>query len=305
LRLRRILARFNPQVVHSHIAHANILSRVTRMLSSFPVLVCTAHSIREGGRLLMLAYRWTDWLADLTTNVSRAGVERQIRQRVGSEARLRFVPNGLDLEHFRADPALRTQVRDELRLGDRFAWLAVGRMEPAKDFPTMIAAFAKVAQSHPQATLLIAGRGACEPDIRSAIQRHGLGDRVRLLGIRTDVHALMNAADAYVMSSQWEGMPLVLQEAAAVGLPIVTTDVGGTAEVVVADESGLIVPPQDPHALASAMDMLMGMSPDTRAQMGRRGRAQVEALFGIDHVLDIWESIYRELLSRKGERLCA
>jgi glycosyltransferase involved in cell wall biosynthesis len=305
LRLGKILSQFRPQVVHSHIAHANILSRVTRVMSGFPVLICTAHSIKEGGRMLTLAYRWTDWLADLTTNVSRAGVERQLQHRAGSPQRMRFVPNGLDLEHFRPEPHWRAPIREELKLGTDFVWLAVGRMEPPKDYPTMIEAFAEVVAQCSDATLLIAGRGACETGVRDAIQRHGVANRVRLLGVRPDVHALMNAADGYVMSSQWEGMPLVLQEASAVGLPVVATDVGGNREVVVPDESGLIVPSRDPHALALAMQTLMAMPPARRAEMGRRGRAHVEALFGIEHVLDLWESIYAELLARKGERLCA
>lgn len=305
LRLRRHLNQFRPQVVHSHIAHANILSRVTRVMSDFPVLICTAHSIKEGGRMLTLAYRWTDWLADLTTNVSQAGVERQVQHRAGSPQRIRFVPNGLDLEHFRPEPQWRPRIREELKLGSDFVWLAVGRMEPPKDYPTMIEAFAEVVAQRPETTLLIAGQGARETEVREAIQRHSVANRVRLLGVRPDVHALMNAADGYVMSSQWEGMPLVLQEAAAVGLPVVATDVGGNREVVLPDESGLIVPSRDPQALASAMRTLMATPPARRAEMGRRGRAHVEALFGIEHVLDLWESIYAELLARKGERLCA
>lgn len=305
LRLRQILCRFRPHVVHSHIAHANILSRVTRVLTSFPILVCTAHNTNEGGRALMLAYRCTDWLADLTTNVSRAGVEHQVRRRVASASRLRFVPNGLDLEQFHADPSLRACLRKELSLGADFAWLAVGRIEKAKDYPNMIDAFARVTAGNPKAILLIAGRGTGEGELQNAIKQHGISDRVRLLGIRNDVHALMNAADAYVMSSRWEGMPLVLQEAAAVGMPIVTTDVGGNREVVLAGESGLVVPPQDPGALASAMQTLMVLPPSERARMGGRGRSHVEACFGMDRVLDQWQSIYLELLARKGDRLCA
>ena len=305
LRLRRILTRFKPQVVHSHIAHANILSRLTRMLARMPVLVCTAHNIYEGGPLLTLAYRCTDRLADLTTNVSLAGVQRQLEQHSAAPERLCFVPNGLDLELFRPDLQLRARFRNELQVDTQFAWLAVGRMEEAKDYPAMIEAFAQVATRHPEAILLIAGRGSCEGDVREMIGRHRLENRVRLLGVRSDIPALMNAADAFVMSSRWEGMPLVLQEAAAVELPIVATDVGGNREVVVANESGILVPSQNPPALAAAMQALMLMPPAQRAQMGRRGRAHVQAQFGIEHVLDLWESIYNKLLANQSERLCA
>jgi glycosyltransferase involved in cell wall biosynthesis len=305
LRLRRILTDMRPQVVHSHIAHANILSRVTRMVAGFPVLVCTAHNTHEGGRMLMLAYRYTDWLADLTTNVSAAGVSRQIETGSARPGRVVFVPNGLDLETFRPDPELRQAARRGLGLGDEFTWLAAGRIEEAKDYPNLVRAFAVVAARRPETVLLIAGRGRLEADVKAMASAAGLDGRVRFLGVRSDVPALMNAADAYVMSSRWEGMPLVLQEAAAVGLPVVATDVGGNREVVCDGVSGLLVPPNDAAALAAAMENVLGLAPGRRAEMGRRGRAHVEAQFGIERVLDRWENIYDDLLSKGGGRRCA
>ncbi len=105
----------------------------------------------------------------------------------------------------------------------------------------------------------------------------------------------MNAADAYVMSSAWEGMPLVLQEASATALPIVATDVGGNREVVLNEVSGLLVPAKDPAALGEAMQRVMCMSDEHRRGMGAAGREHVASQFGIEHVLDVWESIYEEL----------
>jgi glycosyltransferase involved in cell wall biosynthesis len=305
LRLRRILNDLRPQVVHSHIAHANILSRVTRMVAGFPVLVCTAHNTHEGGRVLMMAYRYTDWLADLTTNVSEAGVSRQIETGSARPGRVVFVPNGLNLDSFRPDPKLRQATRRELGLGDEFAWLAVGRIEEAKDYPNLVRAFSEVAGRHPQTVLMIVGRGRLEAELKAMVSATGLGARVRLLGVRSDVPALMNAADAYVMSSRWEGMPLVLQEAAAVGLPVVSTDVGGNREVVCDGVSGLLVPPDDSPALATAMQKMLVASPDQRAEMGRRGRGHIESRFGIERVLDRWEAIYQDLLTKRGGRRCA
>jgi glycosyltransferase involved in cell wall biosynthesis len=305
LRLRRILNSLRPQVVHSHIAHANILSRVTRMVAGFPVLVCTAHNTHEGGRALMMAYRYTDWLADLTTNVSEAGVTRQIETGSARAGRVVFVPNGLDLDTFRPDPGLRQATRRGLGLAEEFTWLAAGRIEEAKDYPNMVRAFAALAARRPETLLLIAGRGSQEAEVKALVSATGLDRRVRFLGVRTDVPGLMNAADAYVMSSQWEGMPLVLQEAAAVGLPVVATDVGGNREVVCDGVSGLLVPPNDSAALAAAMQRVLALAPAARAEMGRRGRGHVDSQFGIHRVLDRWESIYNDLLNKGGGRRCA
>ena len=305
LRLRRILNRFRPQIVHSHIAHANILSRVTRMITSVPVLVCTAHNTNEGGRMLMLAYRYTDWLADVTTNVSVAGVRRQVEMRSARPDRVQFMPNGLDLDHFRPDPALRAEARRGLGVGDNFVWLAVGRMEEAKDYPNLLNAFAALSARRPDALLLIAGQGKLDGELRALAGGLGLGDRVRFLGVRGDVASVMNAADAYVMSSRWEGMPLVLQEAAAVGLVVVATDVGGNAEVVRHGESGYLVPAGDSPALATAMFDVMGVSPEQRQQMGERGRSYVESRFGMEQVLTHWEALYRGILEKRGVAQCA
>ncbi len=107
IKLRRIIATLSPRVVHSHIAQANLLARVTRLLARMPVLVCTAHSVIEGGRMLELGYRYTDRLADLTTIVSQAAVERYVRIGAAPAHRLRFVPNGLDLARFIPDEAAR------------------------------------------------------------------------------------------------------------------------------------------------------------------------------------------------------
>ena len=105
------------------------------------------------------------------------------------------------------------------------------------------------------------------------------------------------------MSSAWEGMPMVLLEAAAAGLPIVATKVGGNHEVVRDGESGYLAPPRDSTALAQAMQRLMRLSPEERRTMGERGREHVRTHYGLQRVAEQWEGLYRELLARKGMTL--
>jgi len=112
----------------------------------------------------------------------------------------------------------------------------------------------------------------------------------------------MNASDAFVMSSSWEGLPLALIEAQACGLPAVVTDVGGNAEVVIHEETGFIVPPQNPDALAEAMLRLMHLPEQTRNQMGMLARQRVEQQFSLDSVVTLWENLYYELLQTKSRR---
>lgn len=123
---------------------------------------------------------------------------------------------------------------------------------------------------------------------------------MRFLGLRKDVPELMNAADAYVMSSAWEGMPMVLLEAHASGLPIVATDVGANREVVREGVSGFLVWPRSPEALAGAMERMLALDQGDRVLMGLRGREWVEEHFSLDKIVERWEALYLSLLKRKG-----
>lgn len=323
-RLVALLRRSRPHIVHSHMVHANLLARLARPLHWVPVLISTAHNIDEGpdkrstrqlrqtpstpvaarsaagSNWRERAYRLTDPLCDLTTNVSEAAVARYVRVGAVPQRKIRFVPNGVDTTLFKPDPDARLRLRRVLGLEGRFVWLAVGRFEEAKDHRTMIRAFATLSQAYPAALLLLVGQGSLEAEIKAQVVALGLVDRVRFLGVRRDIPALMNAADAYVMSSAWEGLPMVLLEASAVGLPIVTTDAGGNREVVVDGVTGFVVPTRDPGTLGRVMAQVLALPEAARAHIGTCGRAEVERQYSLERVVDRWEALYRELLGRRG-----
>lgn len=301
--LARILRGFRPDVLHAHMIHANLMARLVRVLAPVPAVVCTAHNTLEVGRSFRtersthLAYRFTDFLCDLTTQVSQEGYKRFLEGKAAHPKKLRFVPNAVDTRVFAPNPHLRLKLREELGIGgDAFVWLAVGRLEEAKDYPTLFRAFSRVLGEYPRARLLVAGQGSLEVELRRLVESLGLQATVRFLGLRRDVPALMNAADAFVMSSAWEGMPMVLLEAHAAGLPIVATNVGSIPDVVVSERTGFLVPPRDPAALAEAMRRLMGLPLKDRLKMGLEGREWVVSRYSLDVILDQWEAIYRSLL---------
>ena len=208
-----------------------------------------------------------------------------------------LVPNGVATATYERDPGARLRTRAMLGAGDGFIWLAVGRLTEAKDYPMMLNAFASLLPTHQGARLWIAGQGEAADAIAGRISAAGLNDRVTLLGPRSDVPALMQAADAYVLSSAWEGLPMVLLEAGASGLPIVATDVGGTREAVLDGETGLVCPPGDSDALTAAMTRLMDLEPSERIAMGEAGRAHIRRTFDLDAVADRWAHIYRSLIT--------
>lgn len=297
LRLVRIIRAWRPDVLHSHMVHANLLARAIRPVARVPALVSTIHSINDGGPLRMAAYRLSSGLVDRFTIISRLAAERYIAIRAVPAGRLQVVPNAVDTDRFRKLPEARAVLRRELGLGDEFVWLAVGRFEPAKDYPTMIAAFARLATVRPGSRLLLVGQGSLRSEVEGMVRAAGVEDGVRFLGVRRDVPALMSAADGYLLSSAWEGMPVVLLEAAAVELPVVATRVGGVAEVVEDGTTGLLVQSADPAVLAEAMEKMESLTPEARLAMGARGRLLVEQRYGTARVMEMWERLYSEVIA--------
>jgi glycosyltransferase involved in cell wall biosynthesis len=304
LQLARMVRSWRPDVVHSHMVHANLMARMLRLMVRVPVLVSTIHNIYEGGGLLMAGYRLSNGLVDHMTIVSDAAADRFVSEGIVPRDLLTVVPNGVDIDRFRSLPSnTRETMRASLGIGDEFVWLAVGRFEIAKDYPNMLDAFARISERYPEAKLLLVGRGSLQQDTEALVRARGLDKRVRFLGVRHDIPEVMSSADGYIMSSAWEGMPMVLLEAGAAALPIVATRVGGNQEVVGDGETGYLAPPRDPAALASVMQRLMSLSGAERRSMGARGREHVRIHYGLQRVAEQWETLYCELLVRKGMQL--
>ncbi len=299
--LARLARTWRPEVLHSHMVHANLMARALRLLVPIPVMVSTIHNIYEGGRLRMAAYRLTNGLVDHMTIVSQAAADRFIKERIVPKEILSVVPNGVDTDEFTRVPAgTRESVRRSLGIERQFVWLAVGRFEIAKDYPNMLRAFASVREHSPESVLLLVGRGSLQAETEALVATLNLGRWVQFLGVRNDVPEIMTAADGYLMSSAWEGMPMVLLEAAAAGLPIVSTIAGGNQEVVCDGESGFLVPPLDSDGLALAMRRLMELSAAQRRTMGERGREHIRTHYGLSRVAERWEDLYLKVLASKG-----
>lgn len=307
-RLLSLLLESQPDVIHGHMYHSNVLSRLLSPLAPNARSVSTVHSTYETNdrglpktsdddlpevTIRELMYRATDVLSDLTTFVSESSRQRYIDIKAVSERRSMVVYNGIDTEEFSKDPEQRAAVRDRHGAGDEFVWLAAGRYTSAKDYPTMIRAFGRL--SAPNSELWILGDGELKPEIEREIRREGVADRVELVGTTDDVPSYMSAADGFVLSSHWEGFGLVIAEAMACELPVVATRCGGPEEIVVDEETGYLCEARDPAALAAAMDRLRARAPAERSRMGRRGRRVVEDRFDVEEIADQWKEIYRSL----------
>src|SRR5919108_2356824 len=175
LQLARLTRDWRPDVVHSHMVHANLLARALRLIAPVPALVSTIHNIYEGGRLRMAGYRFTNRLVDHMTIVSQAAADRFVGEKIVPARLLTVVPNGVDTASIRAVPASEGEaLRRSLGIEGRFAWLAVGRFEVAKDYPNMLRAFARVRERHPEAVLLLVGRGSLQTETEALARELGL-----------------------------------------------------------------------------------------------------------------------------------
>jgi glycosyltransferase involved in cell wall biosynthesis len=304
-RLARLVRSWRPDIVHSHMVHANIFVRIARMFFPTIPIVSTAHSINEleGSYGRLLAYRLTRHLSHYTSSVSASSYQHYVSLRMISPRKGGFVPNGVDLERFARDADKRAALRATFGIDDQFVWLAVGRLVPAKDFSNLIRAVAHLRdQGLTHMRVLLAGDGPEKEDLLRQCEQAGIGWIIRFLGPRHDIPDLMNAADAVVLSSAWEGMPMVILEAMAARRTVVATNVGGVAELFPADDIDKLARAKDPVALAERMAHTMRLSAEEHEQAGQRGRAFVERSFDIRKVACDWDAIYRRLAKPASTR---
>ena len=287
LRYRAWFRTHRPAIVHAHLPHATWFARWVRLLAPVPVLVDTIHTSKTGGPGRRLGYKFSNWLTSQVTCVSKAVSKAALTAGVVSHERLRVIPNGVILPPI---PPPRNPNRN-------FQWIAIGRLSPVKDYPTLLHAFAALPG---QPNLQIVGTGSEEARLRDLAAELKIESRVHFAGFKADVQPLLEAADAFVLSSLWEGLPISVLEASAASLPIVATDAAGTREAMLPadndEQTGLLVPIADPVSLTEAMTQIMLMPEQQRHQMGANGRRFVEINYSLSKVADQWEALYTELL---------
>lgn len=300
LRLRRLLREFEPDLFCTYLFHANHLGRIVARLSGFSRII----TVQESADL------WRRWHHNIPDRATAGLVSQFIANseavktrfcafaRVGPE-RVRVIHNGIDLAPYRdPDPATRAEARAELGLAEgEVAFITVAHVFAYKGYFELVAAAEEVARQHPEARWLFVGSGRADEAVRDRIRAAGLENRVRMLGIRTDVPRLLQAADGFVLPSHWEGCPLSLLEAMAAGLPVIASRVGGIPELVTEGETGLLTPPGEAGPLADAMAGLVEDG-NTRASLGARGRERALAEFGLETQLERTRDVYEEVLSR-------
>jgi sugar transferase (PEP-CTERM/EpsH1 system associated) len=232
-------------------------------------------------------------------------IESYLTERVGIAAsRVERICNGVDTLRFRPASARQAVAGSPFDNPDTVIVGTVGRLQTVKDQLNLVRAVA-IARGQGEAgarlRLVIAGDGPQRAEVEAEIVATGIGDITWLAGARSDVPEVMRALDIFALPSQAEGISNTILEAMASGLPVVATDVGGNAELVVAGETGALVPAQDPHAMAQA---LLRYTADAalRQSHGAAGRQRVERSFSIDNMVARYTRLYEQLLRPNGAR---
>lgn len=291
LKLTHIVRAMKPDVIHSHMFHANILARLLRLTTPLPRLICSSHSTNEGGRIRMLAYRFTDKLADISTNVSQEAVDALVKKRAFSPSRIVKVVNGIDTESFKFNSNARAKLRKELGLTDDMKMiLAVGRLYHPKDYPNLFYAIKRLLEKRNDFKLFIAGDGPLKSELLQLSKELKIDNYIEFLGVRRDIPHLMCACDTFVLSSAWEGFGLVVAEAMACERVVVATDCGGVNEVL--GNQGFLVPPRNSQVLSQVLHNSLDIPDKKRTLIGINAREHILNNFSLKANVDNYLDLY-------------
>jgi glycosyltransferase involved in cell wall biosynthesis len=273
--LTELLVDRRPDVVHTHSAKAGGVGRIAAHRAGVPRIVHTYHGFpfHEFQRpwtkaAYVAAESYLCRRTDVVLTVGSAVAVEAIRRGIVHPGQLRTIAVAIDAEPVACTPKTRAHARELLGIAADVPVVGtVGRLDYQKapqDFVRAIAAL-----RHQNAVGVWVGDGSLRRDVERLIDRHGLRGRIMLVGDRTDVAVLLPAFDVFAMSSRYEGLPCAVVEAMAAGVPVVATAVNAVSDVVLPGETGLLVPPQQPGALASAIDLVLDDPVSAQLRVGR------------------------------------
>ena len=294
VRLARWLRRRRVELVHTHNRMALIYGAPAGKLARAAV-VHTKHGNNPKGGTRLIAGNLAGRCVDAFVAVSAETAAFARKRSEIDDRKLLVIPNGIELSRFHPDPAARARIRQELGI-DPGAWVigTVGRIATEKNHALLVRAIAPLLG--PQTRLVIAGDGELMPALRALVESLPGGRFVHLLGARRDVPELLNAMDTFALSSDTEGLPLVVLEAMATALPVLSTRVGGVPNVLDEGETGFLVPVGDEAALRDRAAQLRA-DPTTNRAVGERARTAAVEKFSAERMQREYLALYARVLS--------
>lgn len=240
-----------------------------------------------------------NWLANQVVANSQSTKKALLRNAPWlNPDRIQVIYNGLNPENY--DEAHTHDLREELKIPSGVPLVGfVGQLDERKGFDALLPAFQYLTTISPDAILLLAGTGPLENQIKTFAKENQLENNIKILGFRNDIPNLMRTIDLLVLPSWWEGFGIVLIEAMAAGKPTITTAVSSMPEIVTHEKTGLIVPPHDRQALATALEKII-TNPQLARQMGESGQRDVLDRFTLEKMVDKYEALFYQLIKKKN-----
>ena len=301
LYLYKLIKKENFTIIHTHSSKAGFLGRVAAMLNKTPIVIHTIHgfafhdymnSFKKNIFIYLekLSAKWTHGLV----TVSNLNKKKVVDLGIAPIEKLKNIYSGIDLTLFINEK--NDQFRKELNLDSNHLLLgSVGRLSNQKDPITMIEAFCIVIKRFPSAHLTLVGDGELRDEILIKIDQLQLNGRVHLTGNKNDPWKIYHSLDLFIMSSIYEGLGRSITEALSCGVPVVCTSVEGVPEIVRDNETGILVPPKDPSALAAGIIKSLN-DMDNARKMAEEGRKFVNENFDVKKMVDDIDTLYDTLL---------
>ncbi len=304
----RLLKAHRFDIVHTHMFKAGLLGRIAARMQGVPVVLFTAHGFDFNAffnpfmkRIAYTVEYGLAFFSHMILAVSQADAEAAIHHGIVSRHKIQCVYPGIETNP-RVLPGNQVPVRrDSLGIPPRVKIVGmVGRLASPKSPWILVQAAGLLLRQRNDFRILFIGDGPQRPSLEKEIQEQGVADYVNILGYRQDVEALLGLLDIFVLSTLCEGQPISIMEAMLNGVPVITSQVTGLAELVRPQRTGLLVPPADPPALADALARLME-NPSLGTRLAQAAREHLRRKYSVQGMVERIQDIYTRLLPAAGD----
>lgn len=293
--LIRVIRQYDISIVNTHLWAADALGRMAAILAGVPVIVSTIHSLdlwKKWWHMVidkLLSYRTNMFIA-----VSESAKNHYINTEKIALSKVAYIPNAIEIEKFKNNEDCSYLYYElELKKEESIILACIGRLNEEKGHKYLLEALSSLNGRY-NIKLLVVGEGPLRNSLQSMVHSLQLNDKIKFLGQRNDIPQILEISDCLILSSIYEGLPSCILEAMAAGKPVIATKVGGIPDLIVEEETGFMVPSQDSHALALAIEKLINL-PDKGKKMGINGREIANDNFSIALIAKHTEELFLKL----------
>lgn len=293
IQLSKIISNYKPDVVHSHCIHANVITRFVRLVTPIKKLISTAHSASEAKGLIMRAFKYTNFLSNVVTNVSSDAVLSYEKSGYISKNIMKVCFNIIDIEKYNFSQFEREKYRQMFNIkAEELVLISIGTMKEDKDYPNLIKAVSLVSKyTNKSFKVFIVGAGELYTEMLELSKNENIFEKITFLGERSDIRELLSMSDIFILSSKNEGLPTVLIEAAMAKNTIIATNCGGVKDILPTNKN--VVPIKNYRVLAEMIVNKMNENEDKRIEESEEVYFHVYKKFNSDKIYNDWISLYK------------